>query len=193
MSDNEITWLDEIMAANSDFKNKIQPERLPVSRQPGPVIITCMDPRVNLEAIGIPNFAANGEGTSSVRIIRTLGAMAENRSLIAGIFLAGFREIVVLMHSDCGCCLAHSKVDVIVENMKNRLAPDAFRTFQTSIGEPFEANLQTYLKTFDNPYEAVIEEVNALREMDFMPEDVIIHGLVYELSTGNVDLIINGY
>ena len=192
MSDNT-RWLDEIVNASTEFRSRIDVDKLPVARTPGQAIITCMDPRVNLESIGILPFLDSGEGTSSVRIIRTLGAMADDRSLIVGIYLAGFREIVILMHTDCGCCLAHSKVDVIADNMKNRLSPSVLAEFQSGIGEPFEDNLRHYLKAFQNPYDAVKTEIEHIRSLAFIPDDLILHGLVYDLTSGKVDVVINGY
>jgi|GEM_PF-430422 len=193
MNTSTTNWIDEIVAANRDFTNRINPDKLPVARTPGAAVITCMDPRVNLEAIGIPQFTQEGEGNSSVRIIRTLGAMADNRSLIVGIFLAGIHEITLIMHSDCGCCLAHSKIGSIIENMQNRLSPTAFQAFRADIGEPFEENLQSYLKTFDNPREAVKQEIEAIKSLPFIPDNLILHGLVYTLETGHIDVIVNGY
>jgi carbonic anhydrase len=152
-----------------------------------------MDPRVNLESIGIPGFSGEGEGASPVRIIRTLGAMAENRSLLVGVFLAGFREIVLLVHTDCGCSLAYSKIDVIVENMRNRLSPEAFEAFKAEIGEPFVERLRTYLKAFKDPREAVRKEIESIRRLPFVPGDLILHGLLYELSSGRVEVVVDGY
>lgn len=189
----QTNWLDHITAANAAFRAGIQPEKLPVARTPGPAVITCMDPRVNLAAIGIPGFAETGEGASSVRIIRTLGAMADNRSLIVGIFLAGFREIIVLMHTDCGCCLAYSKIDVIVENMQQRLPTADFQAFQNTIGEPFHANLRAYLKAFEDPHAALLKEIDSIRHLPFVPADLIVHGLLYELSSGKIEVVVNGY
>lgn len=187
------TWLDRIIAANEDFRARIQPEKLPVERTPGPAVITCMDPRVNLESIGIPGFTAGGEGASPVRIIRTLGGMAENRSLLVGIFLAGFREIVLVMHTDCGCCLAYSKIDTIVENMHKRLPAERLGQFKAEIGEPFTERLRSYLKAFEDPREAVKQEVECIREMPFIPDDLVVHGLLYELATGKIEVVVNGY
>ncbi|PON18034.1 hypothetical protein C2W62_10060 [Candidatus Entotheonella serta] len=76
-----------------------------------------MDPRVNLEAIGIPGFDSTGEGTSTVRIIRTLGGVADDRSLLVGIFLARIQEVTLVMHTDCGECLAYTNIDVIADNL----------------------------------------------------------------------------
>jgi carbonic anhydrase len=193
MIDDKQRWLDQIVAENSKFNARIHPDKLPIARMPGPAVITCMDPRVNLESVGISGFSGEGEGESSVRIIRTLGAMADNRSLLVGIFLAGVREIVLLMHTDCGCCLAYSKIDVIVENMKNRLSSEAFRAFKAEIGEPFAERLRTYLKAFEDPHKAVKKEIESIRRIPFVPDELILHGLLYELNSGKVEVVVNGY
>jgi len=187
-------WLDSALAANTDFLNRVESDNLPTQRTPGTVaVLTCMDPRVNLEAIGIPQFDTDGRGDSSVRIIRTIGAMAEERSLIIGIFLAGIREIVVLMHSDCGCCLAYNKIDTIMKNMEENLGESDLNQFKARIGEPFRENLRIWLKAFEDPYEATRREVSAIKAMPFAPKDLIVHGLVYELETGKVNVAVNGY
>ncbi len=93
MSNNSPTWLDEIRAANTAFAARVSIDDLPIARTPSRfAVITCMDPRVNLECIGIQPFGERGEGQSSVRVIRTIGAMSEDRSLVIGLFLAGIRE-----------------------------------------------------------------------------------------------------
>jgi carbonic anhydrase len=193
MTNKTDSWLDQIMLHNGEFTARIHPDKLPTARTPGPAIITCMDPRVNLKAIGIPGFSSEGEGQSSVRIIRTLGAMADNRSLLVGIFLAGFREIVLLMHTDCGCSLAYSKIDVIVDNMRDQLSSEAFEAFKAEIGEPFTDKLREYLKAFEDPAEAVRKEIDSIRRLPFVPDTLILHGLVYDLDTGAVDVVVNGY
>ncbi|MEO0563600.1 MAG: hypothetical protein AAF125_15940 [Chloroflexota bacterium] len=122
MNRSDQTWLDQMVEANAAFVDRVDVAKLPVARQPGQAVITCMDPRVNLGSIGISGFASDGKGTSSVRIIRTLGAMADYRSLVVGVFLAGFQEIALLVHTDCGCCLAHSKTHIIADRMQGRLS-----------------------------------------------------------------------
>ena len=129
---DEARWLDLIVNENRGFRERIEPDALPVARTPGSFgVITCMDPRVNLEAIGIPQFEVKGECNSSVRIVRSIGAMPEARSLVIGMFLAGIREFAVLMHTDCGCCLAYSKVDTIIDNLRKSLSPQNFERFQS--------------------------------------------------------------
>ena len=186
-------WLKAIQAANRDFQNRIDVEKLPINRVPGSrAIFTCMDPRVNLEAIGIPSFLSSGENSSSIRIIRTVGGIAEERSLIVGCFLAGINEIAILMHTDCGCSLAYEKIDVIIQNMEKKISPSNFNLYQTSVGEPFRDNLRRRLMVFQDPYQAVKDEVNRVRNLTFAPQDLVVHGLVYDLETGGVSVEVDG-
>jgi carbonic anhydrase len=194
MKDTAPRWLEEILESNRRFQQGIRRDTLPVARAPCPyAVITCMDPRVNLEALGVPSFTAAGETRSQVRVIRTIGAMSEGRSLVIGVFLAGFTEVALVMHSDCGCCLAHSKIDTIVENMRQRLAPEQLATMRSGVGEPFRERLIEWLKAFQNPREAVEQEIAFIRTQPFVPKDLILHGLVYELSSGAVEVVVDGY
>ncbi|MCG8335774.1 MAG: hypothetical protein MJE63_14750 [Proteobacteria bacterium] len=186
-------WLKAIQAANKDFQNRIEIDKLPTNRVPGSkALITCMDPRVNLEAIGIPAFSDNGENSSSVRIIRTIGGIAEERSLIIGCFLAGINEIAILMHTDCGCSLAYDKIDVIIQNMEKKIKSSKFNLYQTSLGEPLRDNLRRRLMVFQDPYRAVKDEVNRVRNLNFTPQNLVVHGMVYDLESGMVSIEIDG-
>jgi carbonic anhydrase len=187
------SWLAEIQHANESFTASIAPSKLPVARAPGPAVITCMDPRVNLNAIGIADFAEDGSNDSTVRIIRTIGGRVDVRSLIVGVFLANISEIVVLMHTDCGCCLAHHNIDTMINRMENRLSSEHLLAFRDNIGEPFQENLRSYLNTFSDPFEAVREEVEAIKALPYAPPDLIIHGLVYTLETGRIEVVVDGY
>jgi carbonic anhydrase len=194
MSKTDLRWLDTMLVENAAFRGRVQPEKLPVQRTPGSVaVITCMDPRVNLEAIGIPGFTHQGEGPSSVRVIRTIGAMAEPRSLVIGIFLAGIREIALVMHTDCGCCLAFSQIDRIIDNMQKHLTLSQWQEFKHTVGEPFRENLRAWLKAFEDPRVALTREIAMLKALPFMPQNVIVHGLLYELVSGNIEVVLNGY
>ncbi|MEL7436132.1 MAG: hypothetical protein AAFN11_19470, partial [Chloroflexota bacterium] len=65
--------------------------------------------------------------------------------------------------------------------------------FQSEVGEPLVNNLRTYLKTFQNPHDAVQTEIDNIRQLPFIPDDLILHGLVYELDSGKIDVVVNGY
>ena len=119
--------------------------------------------------------------------------MAEDRSLVIGIHLAGIREFAFVMHTDCGCSLAKVKIDVISESLGGNLPSDDFNSFRNSVGEPFVDNLVDYLKAFDDPYIAVQREIESVRAKPFVPDDTILHGLVYDLETANLNVVVDGY
>ncbi len=180
--------LAEMLQANRAFQANIDVQRLPKRAPETMAVITCMDPRINLEALGIAGFGADGSGNSDVRIIRTIGGRADVRSLVIGTFLAGINEYVVLMHKDCGCCLAHSKLDVIRQNMEARLAPDQ----RERLGRFSDTEFAEWLQTFADPYEAVKTEVEMIKSFPFMPTDIVVHGLVYDVGTGAVEVVVEG-
>ncbi|MEM7206207.1 MAG: carbonic anhydrase [Pseudomonadota bacterium] len=188
-----MSWLREIEKSNSAFVSRVNRESIPVERQPSPyAVITCMDPRVNLDAIGIGGFSTEGKMHSPVRVIRTVGARLDERSLTIGIHLAGIKEIAVLMHTDCGCCLAHNKTDAILENLKNSVGNNqqAILNQQTNLSS-IDA-WRSRLKTFADPREAVIEEVSAVKTLAVVPPSIKVHGLLYDLATGGVEVVVDG-
>lgn len=187
-------WLDQLRRENEVFHRRVDRTKLPVARAPGRfALVTCMDPRVNPAALGVEPFGADGSTASDVRIIRTIGGMAEDRSLIVGIHLAGIREIAVVMHTDCGNCLAKAKIDTLLENLRGSVADASYRAIESSLGAPLPDSMIEYLKAFDDPREAVVQEIEALRNKSFMPKDVVLHGLVYELATGRLEVVVDGY
>ena len=168
--------------------------QLPTQRQPCEhAIITCMDPRINLQAIGIPAFQLTGKSQSQVRIIRTLGAMCDDRSLLVGIHLAGIKEIAVMMHTDCGCCLAWYKTNKIIENLTTTLSADKLQKLNQELKSIEEQTLRKWLSAFQDPYQAVTEEVLSIKNKSYSPEELIVHGLVYDLQTGKCNVVVNGY
>ena len=189
-----MNWLDKLIDNNNKFLNNIDVRQLPIQRQPCEhAIITCMDPRINLKAIGIPTFKQTGQIQSQVRIIRTLGARCDDRSLLVGIHLAGIKEITVLMHTDCGCCLAWHKANTIIDNLKASLSAAKLQNFSEELESLEEHVLRKQLKTFQDPYLAVAEEVESIKGKNYSPCDLIVHGLVYDLETGACNVVINGY
>lgn len=189
-----MTWLDTILEENKKFREAINTDALPTQRQPYPYgIVTCMDPRVNLAAAGVPPFRSTGEIQSQVRIIRALGGMADKRSLVVGIHLAGLKEIAVIMHTDCGCSLAYSKIDTLIRNIETNLHPEKWQEFKNLVGEPIREKLIEWLHAFEDPRAAVRKEVEAIKSYPFVPETLIVHGLVYDLSSGTIEIVVNGY
>ena len=61
------------------------------------------------------------------------------------------------------------------------------------IGSLEQSNLQTWLKTFADPRTAVREEVDSIKSSAVVPDWFIVHGMIYDLASGRVETVINGY
>ncbi len=189
-----MSWLDTILEENKKFRERISIYALSPERQPCPhAVVVCMDPRVNLAAAGVSPFRPTGEIQSQVRVIRTLGGIADKRSLVVGIHLAGFKEIAIIMHTDCACSLLYQKIDTLIENMQANLTTEKWQKFKEFVGEPVREKLQNWLQAFQDPREAVRKEIKAIKGYPFVPENLIVHGLLYDLSSGRIEIVVNGY
>ena len=187
-------WLSTLLARNAAFRASADPARLPIARTPGRyALVTCMDPRLNAAALGLDGFGTDGAGGGDVRVIRTIGGMADDRSLIVGIHLAGIREFVFVTHTDCGNCLAKARIDAIADSLRATMPDDDYKAFTASIGGDDPTALVAYLKAFDDPRAAVAREISAVRRKPFVPTDVILHGLVYDLATATLEVVVDGY
>lgn len=187
-------WLDEILENNERFLTGVNFEKMDTKRSPGThAIVTCMDPRINLKAIGIDSINEKRKPSSQIRIIRTVGGVVEPRSIVVAKYLAGLKELTIMMHTDCGNSLVCKKIDVLLENMFNQLEPERLRRFRSFIGEPFRERLLDWLKAFEEPQEAVKREIQDLRNSFIVPKDLVMHGLVYDIFSGKITVVVNGY
>lgn len=182
-------WLEAIQQANDAFVQRIDRASLPVERPPGQyAVVTCMDPRVNLAAIGIQPFDEDGGLGSAVRIIRTLGGVPEQRSLTVAIHLAGISEVAILMHTDCGAMAAWNRADVLIDHLRTT-SGDRFNEVVDAMGGDDVDAARRWLRAFDDPHSAVVREVERLRNEPYIPSSVAIHGLVLDLTTGSVEIV----
>ena len=54
-------------------------------------------------------------------------------------------------------------------------------------------DFQNWLKGFNRVEDSVAHSVDVIKNHPLLPNDVPVHGLVIDPSTGKLDLVINGY
>jgi len=179
-------WITEAIEANTAFLSRIDPERLyrePPTRR---AVITCMDSRINLEAIGIPSFAADGHSDSRIAIIRTAGARCPERSLFIALFKADVDEILVLGHTECALVAAHTEIASIVEVLQARVDGRDIDAFLDGVGASSDEGIRRWLGTIPGSAEGVLAQMEVIRSLPFVPQGIAVHGLVYDVETGVV-------
>jgi carbonic anhydrase len=182
-----LTWLDEILEANKKFREEVDVSKLPKQPIPGSrTLITCMDPRVRPEATGVKPLA--GE-----RLILLAGGIPEMRSLVVSVYLTGTKEIAIMFHTDCGMTRIYKNLEGFIGKIQQRAGDKKFREIKAFIGEPFKEKLLNWIGGYEDPRQHVKRIVETVKNHPLMPEDLVVHGLVYNINTGEVEVVVDGY
>jgi carbonic anhydrase len=176
--------LDEVLEANRRYsasfgeKGKLA---LPPARRFA--ILTCMDARIDPA-----KMAGLAEGDAHV--IRNAGGRASDdavRSLVISYKLLGTREFFVIHHTNCG--MEFFTNDVIRGLLDNSLetadlTPSGFR----DVGKGPGSRAGEFIEwlTIADPVQAVIDDVNRLRNHPLVPRSIPIYGYVYNVTTGEL-------
>jgi carbonic anhydrase len=185
------TWLEEIGENNAAYVQTPEAGRFTRQLLPGNrVLFTCMDPRVRVEAIGADR--PNEEGMYT-RIVLTPGGKFDYRAALILCYLADMKEFAIMLHTDCGQTKIFKDPERLIGRLKERLGEEGFKRAKALIGEPLPDKLRAWLDVFDDPYEEVRRQVEAFKNHPLIPPDVIVHGLVQDIFTGKVEVVVNGY
>ena len=176
--------LDEVLEGNRRYsasfgeKGKLA---LPPARRFA--ILTCMDARIDPA-----KMAGLAEGDAHV--IRNAGGRASDdavRSLVISYKLLGTREFFVIHHTNCG--MEFFTNDVIRGLLDNSLetadlTPSGFR----DVGKGPGSRAGEFIEwlTIADPVQAVIDDVNRLRNHPLVPRSIPIYGYVYNVTTGEL-------
>jgi carbonic anhydrase len=176
--------VDEVLEANRRYcatfgeKSKLA---LPPARRFA--VLTCMDARMDPA-----KFAGLAEGDAHV--IRNAGGRASDdavRSLVISYKLLGTREFFVIHHTNCGMEFFTNEVirgllDSSLETAD--LTPSGFR----DVGKGPGSRAGEFIEwlTIADPVQAVIDDVNRLRNHPLIPRSIPIYGYVYNVTTGEL-------
>jgi carbonic anhydrase len=176
--------LDEVLEANKKYASKFGDKgklQLPPARRFA--ILTCMDARMDPA-----KFAGLAEGDAHV--IRNAGGRASDdavRSLVISYKLLGTREFFVIHHTNCGMEFFTNEVirgllDSSLEPAA--LTPSGFR----DVGKGPGSRAGEFIEwlTIADPMQAVIDDVNRLRNHPLIPKTIPIYGYVYDVTTGEL-------
>ena len=174
----------EVVEANAryaaDFGDKGQLE-LPPAR--GFAILTCMDARLDPA-----KYAGLAEGDAHV--IRNAGGRASDdaiRSLVISHKLLGTREWFVIHHTDCGMELFDGPT--IATLLEESLATATFDGERWTNPQPEGGSPEGWhiaWLTFSDLAQSVRDDVARIRAHPLTPEDVPVHGFIYDVRRGKL-------
>ena len=153
--------LNEILENNKKFVDEFEGEELSHHPQKKLAILTCMDCRLT----GFLEPAL-GIGRGDAKIIKNAG------NTIVG-------EVLVIGHTECG--MAGSDPDKLRNAMIERGIPQE---------EIDKVDLKSWIGGFEDEEENVIDTVEKIRNHPLIP-DVPIHGLMMDIVTGKLDVVVD--
>ena len=176
--------LEEVLFANQQYaagfgdKGKLA---LPPAR--GFAILTCMDARLDPA-----QYAGLAEGDAHV--IRNAGGRASDdaiRSLVISYKLLGTREFFVIHHTNCG--MEFFTNDVIRGLLASSLETAALTAegFK-DVGKGPASRAAQYVDflTISDQKQAVIDDVERIRNHPLVPDSIPVYGYVYDVKTGKL-------
>lgn len=160
---------DELLAANAAYADAYAHGALPTAPAKPVAVLTCMDARIDPHRM-------LGLAEGDAHVIRNAGGVANDdaiRSLVVSQRKLGTREVVVILHTDCGM---------------RTFAEDAF-------AEQLEAETgvrPAWQTTSFNEIEADVRRaVTRVRASPFLPHRDAVRGFVYEVETGRLREVIS--
>ena len=176
--------LSEVIASNTSYasnfgdKNKLA---LPPAR--GFAILTCMDARLDPA-----KYAGLAEGDAHV--IRNAGGRASDdaiRSLVISYKLLGTREFFVIHHTDCGMEFFTNEVmrGLLASSLETaELTSNGFR----DVGHGPGSKAGEYIEwlTIRDQKQAVIDDVERIRNHPLVPKSIPVYGFVYDVHSGKL-------
>jgi carbonic anhydrase len=175
---SEVLASNRAYAANFGDKSKLA---LPPARRFA--ILTCMDARLDPA-----KYAGLAEGDAHV--IRNAGGRASDdaiRSLVISYKLLGTREFFVIHHTDCGMEFFTNEVmrGLLASSLETaELTPKGFR----DVGHGPGSNAGEYIEwlTIRDQAQAVIDDVERIRNHPLVPKSIPVYGFVYDVHSGKL-------
>jgi carbonic anhydrase len=176
--------LSEVLASNRSYASNFGDKSklaLPPARHFA--ILTCMDARLDPA-----KYAGLAEGDAHV--IRNAGGRACDdaiRSLVISYKLLGTREFFVIHHTDCGMEFFTNEVmrGLLASSLETaELTSNGFR----DVGHGPGSKAGEYIEwlTIHDQKQAVIDDVERIRNHPLVPNSIPVYGFVYDVRSGKL-------
>jgi carbonic anhydrase len=156
---------DEILSANRRYAAVFNGGALQMPPRRKLAVLACMDARLDVQdALGLE--------TGDAHVIRNAGGIATEdalRSLIISHTLLGTREFLVINHTDCG--MQTFEDGELRERLRGETGSD-----------PGELRFHSFRDLEDN----LRRQVQVIRETPFIPRDIPIRGLIFDVKSGKL-------
>ncbi|CEP46282.1 beta-class carbonic anhydrase [Paraclostridium sordellii] len=182
--------LDKILKFNRDFIENKEYEKYETSKHPDKkiVILSCMDTRLtNLlpKAMNLKNGDAKIIKNAGATVLHPFGSIM--RSIIVAIYEFEVDEVLIIGHQGCGMC------NLDTQNLLNKIVKKGIPNETINILSNSGIDIKKWLHGFESVEESIVDSVEMVKNHPLTPKDIVVHGLVICPTTGNLDIVVDGY
>ncbi len=175
-----MTILENVLEDNKKFVESFEGKEMSHHAQKKLAILTCMDCRL------IDFFEpALGLERGDAKIVRNAGnsIVGEDaiRSIAAALYNLGAEEVMVVGHTECG--MAGADAEALKEKMIARGIKEE---------DIAKYDLAQWIGGFESEEQNVIDVVEKIKNHPLIP-DVPVHGLIIDIVTGELKVLVDGY
>lgn len=176
--------VDEVLAANEKYSGQFGEKgklALPPARRFA--VLTCLDARLDPA-----KYAGLSEGDA--HLIRNAGGRASDdaiRSLVISYKLLGTQEFFVVHHTDCGMELFTNEVirGLLANSLETaQLTAQGFKDVGKGPGS--RAGDHIDFLTISDQRQAVVDDVQRIRNHPLVPKDIPVYGFIYDVRSGKL-------
>jgi carbonic anhydrase len=157
--------IQKVLSRNQEFALNYDGASLSPQPQLRLVVITCMDTRITLAALGLKPQDAH--------LIRNAGGIATDdvlRSLLVSHYFLGTNQVMVINHTDCGLMkISEDEMHKHIER-QTRMAPSSPVRFHA----------------FSDVEKNVREQLEKLNAHNWVREELTIRGFVFDVKSGRL-------
>lgn len=176
--------LDEVLSANEQYSRSFGDRgKLAMPPARGFAILTCMDARLDPA-----KYAGLAEGDAHV--IRNAGGRASDdaiRSLVISYKLLGTHEFFVIHHTNCG-------MEFFTNDVIRGLLANSLETAQLTsagfkdVGKGPGSRAGEFIEwlTVSDQQQAVLDDVQRIRNHPLVPGSIPIYGYIYDVASGKL-------
>ncbi len=176
--------IDSILGFNREFvekrKKDDQCKEISGHARKEVMIFTCMDTRL----VGLVEEAM-GFRRGEVKVLKNAGNTIREgcddviRCVSLGALMMGIREVYVVGHKDCGM---------------RKVSPQEIKQAMRERGIPQQAidriDVKKWAGIIEDEKENVVHVVNKLKNSEYIPKDIVVHGLLIDPYSGELEVVI---
>jgi len=162
--------IEKVISRNQEFALNYNAACLSPQPRLRLVVITCMDTRITLAALGLKPQDAH--------FIRNAGGIITDdvlRSLFVSHYFLGTNEVMVINHTDCGLMKATEE--------------DMHKHIEQQTGVAASSPLRFY--AFSDVEKNVREQLEKLNAHNWVREELTIRGFVFDVNSGRLKEVVS--